>query len=108
MSVKQTYALPQAVWQPTADGQAFQFTNHSIEITALKLTSGGGAAHVSFYDNGNGTKQNLRWVLDSSTAYDDCQVFPNPLFFKNGVYAVIDQGGNTNSEICLAGIPLYT
>jgi len=102
---KQTYSLPQQVWKPTANGQGFQFATTSVEITAMKLATGTSAGHVSFYDNATGQQSNLVWVLDSSTTYDDSQVFPNPLFFKKGVYAVIDVGGTFNCEVCVAGIP---
>jgi len=60
---------------------------------------------VKIYDRASASTTNLRWILDSSTTYDDNQVFSNPLFFKNGVYAVIEQGGNFNCSVCVAGIP---
>ena len=105
MIAKQTYSLPQPVWEPTANGQGHLFATSSVEITALKLVSGGSAALVKIYDSASANANNLRWILDSSTTYDDNQVFSNPLFFKNGVYAVIEQGGNFNCSVCVAGIP---
>ena len=107
MASKQTYSKS-IVWQPGVEGNtAKQLVTSGRELTVLALKSGAGAAVVSFYDSNVATTNyaDLKWVLDCSTTDTDSQVFPNPLFFKKGVYAVLDQGVGSNPIVCLGYIP---
>ena len=92
------------VWKPSA-GTPDQKIQGAVEITALKLAAGGGAAVVSIYDSSNllGCNDNsLRWVLDASTTDVDSQVFCSPLIFTKGVYAICEQGIGFNPILCVA------
>lgn len=105
MTGKQTSSIP-GVWKPTADEPAKKLAN-GCEITTLKLSSGSGAAFVSFYDGesaSDATPANLKWVLDCSSTDNDAQVFSNPLIFTRGVYAVCEQGVGHNPVVCIARI----
>lgn len=102
--VKQTFATP-GYWKPATANEGKQLAG-PCEVSVLKLTAGSSAAHVTIYDSSTSTTNpnKIVWVLDASTQDDDCQVFTNPLVFKNGVYAVCDQGSTFNAEICIARV----
>lgn len=84
-----------------------QIATSAREVTHLKLISTGGSAHVSIYDNRNGqaNPNDLVWVMDSSLQTNDIDDFTNALRFKNGIYAVCDDGSGFNPQLCLAFTP---
>lgn len=92
------------VWKPTSAEKSKKLQG-SVEVTALKLSAGGGAAHVSIYDSAdlNGCNDNsLRWVLDASTTDNDFNPFEGPIGFSKGVFAICDQGWDFNPEVMVA------
>lgn len=93
------------VWKPVGNnnGEGKKLAG-PCEVFNLALKSGGGAAVASFYDgttDADVIPANLKWMLDSSTADADADVFQG-LVFKKGVYAVLDQGAGTNPVICIS------
>lgn len=100
-----TYATP-AVWQPDVEGNA---TGKKLAgpcvLSSVKLISGGSAGYVALYNGssaGDVGAGNLKWILDSSTTYDDGDKFANPLNFDKGIYAVMEQGAGFNCKLCFA------
>lgn len=92
------------VWKPVS-GNTDEKIQGSCEVTALKLSSGNGAAVVAVYDATSLTECNensLRWFLDASTTDNDAQSFDG-LVFKKGVYLVCEQGVGFNPVVCVAG-----
>lgn len=93
-----------AVYKPVAAVEEKKIAG-PCEISALALKTGGGAATVSLYDGiaaQDKIPANLKWVLDASTTVPDNQSFDSPLIFKKGIYAVFEQGGDTNPALCYA------
>lgn len=91
------------VWKPVT-GDTEKRLAGACEVTALKLSAGGGAAAVSIYDGEDSddvTPNNLRWFLDASTTDNDAQSFDGIVFLK-GVYVVCEQGVNFNPVFCMA------
>ena len=104
MIVQHTYSLP-VVWEPDLEGVvAKQIASSGREVTALKLSSGAGAAFISLYDSNMGAADltHKRWVLDASTEDNDAQIFTSPIVFKKGIYAVLEQGTGNNPKLCIA------
>lgn len=103
MIVKNTYSNG-GVWRPDIDGGASgRKLAGPCEVSFLKLIGSGAAATVAIYDSNDGSQlMNPKWYLDASTAYDDTNPFPNPLAFRRGVWAVLEQGTGTNSIVCIA------
>lgn len=92
------------VWKPTDQEQEKKIAG-SCDLTHVSLKAGGAAAVVSLYDgNSSDDKKptNLRWVLDASTGTPDNEDFSEPLNFKKGIYAVLEQGNNFNAILCFA------
>src|SRR3990167_7956454 len=108
MAAKQTYGKG-IVWKPDLEGNTTkQIATAGREIFALGLKAGGASAAVAFYDAksaGDANYTNQVWFLDASTTDSDSQVFPNPLFFKEGIYAVLEQGTGGNPVICIEYFP---
>lgn len=91
-------------WKPTGSAPAKKLAG-SCEVSNLSLKSGGGAAVVSFYDGVSAQDvidANLRWVLDASTTDADNNTFAEGLVFEKGVYAVCEQGADTNPIVLIA------
>ena len=104
MITKSTFATP-GVWRPDVEGNTEKKLAGPCEVSVLKLIASAGAATVEIYDSASaadGTK--LKWILDASTQDVDCQVFQNPLVFREGVYAKLVQGQNLNPFVCIARI----
>lgn len=99
---KITYSIP-GIWRIT-DGERSKKLAGNCEITALKLSSGSGAAFVSIYDipDDNYAGKTPVWVLDCSTTDNDTCIFPSPLLFKNGLYAVCEQGWDLGAYVSLS------
>ena len=105
MIIKNTYAIS-GTWKPSTAEQAKQLAG-SCEVSAVKLAAGGGSAVVALYNGnkaGDAIPANLQWFLDASTTDVDAQIFPNPLRFEKGVYAVCEQGWDFNPVVCIARI----
>lgn len=99
-------AANSGVWKPQsgAGGDRKKLAG-PCEVTALKLSAGGGAAFVSIYDgtqDSDVNDSNLKWVLDASTTDNDMQSFFDGLIFKKGVYAICEQGINFNPVVAIA------
>jgi hypothetical protein len=106
MISKQTYSQS-AVWLPDTEGNTSKKLAGSCEVSVLKLIASASAAHVKFYDSASSADNipnNLKWVLDASTTDVDYQVFVNPLVFKKGVYAVLEQGSGFSPMICISTV----
>lgn len=103
--MKQTYSTG-AIWDPDTEGSTSkQIASAGREVTALKLaTTESGSALVYLYDSASGTETDLKWIMDSPSDLPDSQVFPNPLNFRNGIYAVLKQGQNLGAILCIAVI----
>lgn len=109
MAQKQTYGLS-VVWDPDTEGNTSKvIASSGQEVSALKLvTAEAGSGLVFLYDAntaGGAGPSTLRWVMDAAADNADAQEFPNPLVFKNGIYAVMEQGQNQRVVLCLAIIP---
>jgi len=107
MICKQTTSIS-GVWKPSTSETSKKLAG-PCEITALKLAAGGGASVVAIY-NGSSSADvipaNLAWVLDASTTDIDSQVFPNPISFSKGVFAVVEQGADFNPMVCISKVNL--
>ncbi len=86
-------------WRP-GTGETSKKLAGPCEITNLKLAASGAPAVVAFYDSMD-SADDLKWVLDASTTDTDSDTFEG-LIFKKGVYAVLEQGANSNAIICIA------
>lgn len=90
------------VWKPSNLERSKKLAA-SCEVRNLSLKAGGGAVVVSFYDGVDDTDvtpAKLKWVLDASTQNSDGDKFDG-LVFKKGVYAVCEQGFDTNPIVCI-------
>jgi hypothetical protein len=108
---KQTYSSPYTIdfdeiaGTQIDSGKAVVISASGREVTNLKLSGGGGAAFVSLHDAKDvasvrtGTR---KWALDAGQAAPDNNVFPNPLNFKNGIVAVLEQGTGSNPILSVA------
>ena len=91
------------VWKPSSQETQKKIGDAGL-VTNLKLASGSGAAVVAFYDGiseADVTEANLKWVLDASTTDADQDSF-DKLKFNKGIYAVCEQGADTNPRVCVA------
>lgn len=106
MAQKQTYSRP-SVFEFVGSETTKQIASSGVEVSSLKLIASASAAVVSLYDTSGTNPQSTdkKWVLDASTSDNDVQNFSNPLGFKKGIYAVLEQGANSNAKLCIAMIP---
>lgn len=103
--MKQTYSTPITVYEPDKEGNTKVIASSGREVAFLKLVASGGSAHIELYDNPTtANPTDLVWVMDASTSCNDVNPFPNPLFFKKGIYAKLTQGAGFNAKLCLAYI----
>ncbi len=78
------------------------------EVSKLKLSALAAPAFVSIYDAADASgaiPSQRKWFLDAGVAACDSDVFPNPLTFKRGVYAICEDGGGSNPQLGIATIP---
>lgn len=91
------------VWRSA--GELFKvMATGTVEVAALSLKSGSGAATCAVYDAAdlaNATPSTLKWMLDCSNVGQDNQIFATPLLFNKGVVAVLEQGADTSAILCV-------
>lgn len=91
------------IWRSTGETSKVMATG-SIEVSALSLKSGSGAATCIIYDASSladATPTRAKWALDTSQVGQDNQPFPTPLYFKFGLVAVLETGADTNAILCV-------
>lgn len=104
MIVKNTYSKG-TTYRFVGATTTMQIATAGIEVGGLSLKNGGaGGATVALYDAktaGDANPSNETWVLDVGATGNDNQEFPHPLAFKHGIYAVLENGVNTNPILCV-------
>lgn len=112
MSITKQMAATPLVWMPDVEGNdgtamggyPARKVFGGAELSHAKLSSGSGAAVISLHDCKDAvlaSQQNIKMVLDSSNTGNDNMALSNPIVFRAGIVAVMQQGAGTNPALSI-------
>lgn len=95
MLTKPSPAIHKYTLDASSGSDAIQIATSAREVVSILATGGGGGVAAVIYDSANGPGDPKEAIYISANAGESTPFTPSqPILFKKGIYAVLEQGGD--------------